>query len=1096
MPRVKMLRLKMSKKFDIAVLSEKMGKIRRQIKALYRTLSIPKEKQNIKGQRGSLNKLREEKERLRDLERIALKKGKITKKVPRNVVSLPSSLIRKDEPRLSLFKKVVTLSKQRGVKLKKNLTSKGSTSEFFKRQIRKLEKKPTRSGTDVYTIRGRPFTLVEEEKTPDFQDKFLMRKLIKRFSRRTGITKNIRLLYFVNEQLERQRIYRTVSGTQFNNDIFRDWLLGEEYDKDDDSLFEKGFGKRQKIVIQSASSLSPRKIAQKFLDGVNHCVFQPVINWANVQLNQLNPKKRLVQRYKKIKKLANEYIIKYAHGATIENIQEFCNKAKVNFIINDLLSMMIKNEYITIKCKDGARKTFNMINSRLNHLDVITYNGNKIELTEDDMNQLYQKCTDEKIACIFKKKENKLTWISTIDGFYMLKDENRDLINRFHDDTGINKLAISHNNPSSKIVRASYHQTGKKIFGQSTNCIRIDQEKAYANFENCSYYEGFPTLLTEYRNISLEKNETKKFLQIHLGFYKIKIHNFNNEILEKLDAYKKDICLPSPEIIYLIDLGVDLTVLHGTWGVNSIDFYFPDYILEKKLYQKIVGEWGSFRTTNSVKVHGNIEWANQLKSLGYDVTHHEQTCVGKKSDCQGCFEGCNECEDLTDNSITVPESIEIHFDRNKDKLRHMNGFAAYICSYQRIQLLQQLEHVDSNDLLGVITDEIIVSKLPTVINHGFRIKENKHYTNYSNENFLSYSINKINPPSPKAKVATIDHVNAKFQAHIGPGGSGKTYSVLDDKGYINLVYSCPSHKLRKSKLDEFSELQTEVLASLSSDKPVFYHPSVICIDEITCVSQETYDVVVKKYPCSLIIVCGDLSRDGYNYQLPCISESKSFSLREYMHVIEHTENRRAKCNKLKTLLSWYRKNVETMSEKKLIKNIKKMLASKILSEKQVKEIYKLNDYILGGHRARMKEWVDILGNKSKTKKYLVIKGNKSYDTGTVLLSDKPLAQKYLEERYSFTCHQIQGETVLGPNKIFIDINDMFQVKQMLYVALSRAEYLDQIYIIDGQKTFNKSQQNGGLRARVALSDSGLERQSPFEEEEELYFDDDDDDILD
>ena len=51
-----------------------------------------------------------------------------------------------------------------------------------------------------------------------------------------------------------------------------------------------------------------------------------------------------------------------------------------------------------------------------------------------------------------------------------------------------------------------------------------------------------------------------------------------------------------------------------------------------------------------------------------------------------------------------------------------------------------------------------------------------------------------------------------------------------------------------------------------------------------------------------------------------------------------------------------------------------------------------------------------------------------------------------EQRDAFTIHSFQGITIKAPSKLFIHINQIFCPRQ-LYTAISRVEYLNQIYFI-------------------------------------------------
>jgi ATP-dependent exoDNAse (exonuclease V) alpha subunit len=63
-------------------------------------------------------------------------------------------------------------------------------------------------------------------------------------------------------------------------------------------------------------------------------------------------------------------------------------------------------------------------------------------------------------------------------------------------------------------------------------------------------------------------------------------------------------------------------------------------------------------------------------------------------------------------------------------------------------------------------------------------------------------------------------------------------------------------------------------------------------------------------------------------------------------------------------------------------------------------------------------------------------------TGEITYTEQPRT----ELKHAFTIHSTQGITVKNPNKLFIDVNRIFDYQQ-LYTAISRVEYLDQIIII-------------------------------------------------
>ena len=180
-------------------------------------------------------------------------------------------------------------------------------------------------------------------------------------------------------------------------------------------------------------------------------------------------------------------------------------------------------------------------------------------------------------------------------------------------------------------------------------------------------------------------------------------------------------------------------------------------------------------------------------------------------------------------------------------------------------MLQQLFEINFNDLYAVITDEIVIKKdAKFKMLDNFREKNSHKGINQScSKRFLSSYDIKIEMPIHNNRDTCVigsevvnserlkkrNYKNHQVIFHIGAGGSGKTHSLLTDKGYLNLLYTCPSHKLRNSKQEEFPEVKTEVHYNIlnfprKSDycygnelKKVFT-PSVIVVDESTIITKK------------------------------------------------------------------------------------------------------------------------------------------------------------------------------------------------------------------------------------------------------------------
>ena len=62
--------------------------------------------------------------------------------------------------------------------------------------------------------------------------------------------------------------------------------------------------------------------------------------------------------------------------------------------------------------------------------------------------------------------------------------------------------------------------------------------------------------------------------------------------------------------------------------------------------------------------------------------------------------------------------------------------------------------------------------------------------------------------------------------------------------------------------------------------------------------------------------------------------------------------------------------------------------------------------------------------------------------------------KRFEKQNAFTIHSFQGLTIKDPEKLYIDLNNIFCARQ-IYTALSRVQKLEQIFIIDNIKKGDK-----------------------------------------
>jgi ATP-dependent exoDNAse (exonuclease V) alpha subunit len=184
------------------------------------------------------------------------------------------------------------------------------------------------------------------------------------------------------------------------------------------------------------------------------------------------------------------------------------------------------------------------------------------------------------------------------------------------------------------------------------------------------------------------------------------------------------------------------------------------------------------------------------------------------------------------------------------------------------------------------------------------------------------------------------------------------------------------------------------------------------------------------------------------------------TIKGFDNVVELTTDYRAKCDELKKVKKTLRefisnakpRKADSQQRKKLFNQSIEFIKNKIqkITLDELKKIYKPTDMILTAKHSGVKKYNNMF---SHYEKYLVTNTTKNYSNGEIIYKKIPQVKvmKYPDQEidvtHAYTIHAIQGETLEPPNKLFIDINDIFSERH-IYTAVSRARTLDQIYIIE------------------------------------------------
>ena len=799
-----------------------------------------------------------------------------------------------------------------------------------------------------------------------------------------------------------------------------------------------------KIYIYKQLDNDKNKDEKKFIKqffkehSISNCLLEPIKEWAIICKNKAESKQTFY-RYKKIEEKINNYINKYIDtGVPQDEVINICNDLQIDISISLPLNKDIK--ILDCISNKKALKTFNFINTKFNHIDIdeILHENNIIKYYKNDgieqfidekyLRKLKNEYDKDNKFYLYKMNDNIITSIITNKGQYKIYDEFQDIINKFEIDTGLDncKLCDINDKELSIFVRDSCHYNCSLNFvdniNEDKNINHIDMTKAYANFKSCNYYNGFVGKITDFR-------KTNKIMGI--GLYQIdnidfsKCNDKTKKILLKLNIYHNKYIYTSPELQFLENNNIKFNIICGAWGHSSFHFDFNNDMLTKKdkniipYYAKWCGFINSLNTQKNYYLNSSYDYNNILENYG------------------DCYDSIKYLEYNKETLITI----------NKKFNYHLSHITSFITSYQRLNLIEQLFEFNYEELIKINTDCIYYYGDRNIqLKNVFRHKDFNNCILNDCDNSLIPLFEEIN--DYKYSNIEVDD-NYKSKINLGCGGSGKTTKELRDNGLIKKIFCPPSWKLARNKEKE-EDVNVSVWYYILTKDPevrnkILKKYNVLIIDEVSMMTEETKKFILKEFKLCKIIFCGDLG-----YQLPPI-EGDEMTLKEIDKIEYFNNNYRCKCSKLLILLNKCR---EMIKLKKDLNFINSYIINyfknnnKIISLEKLKEIYEINDMILSGTNNLKDAYTEIFKGKFEMKKLYITSNSRQYSNGEILITNEKITGVSSEERYCYTTHSIQGETAY--DKIFIDISKMFD-ERMFYTALSRAQYLDQIYLINSKK---------------------------------------------
>ena len=534
-----------------------------------------------------------------------------------------------------------------------------------------------------------------------------------------------------------------------------------------------------------------------------------------------------------------------------------------------------------------------------------------------------------------------------------------------------------------------------------------DLAAAYTQHKMTSYFQGFLGKIHQWRRLSVGCAEAKAFLTEHFGIFRCRIVACENELLGKLGLVVGDVTtLPSPELLYFLDHGVKAEIVSGVFG-SKWDGDMYSGLMEpigevRKPYAQFAGCFGHQSETKTYKFHGSSDWASHLKACGY-ATY---------------FDG---------DMISVKIPLDFYYTRHH--------ILAFITSYTRINMLEAMSQFPIENLCAVVLDGIYYTGECPEIGDAFRVKKVKPLNTWGLSWYKNSFVDDEFMPMMEDALLLQNCILA------GQGGCGKTYSVLTDKGFNDVLYVVPQHTLGIENSQNHGVRYTTIHKFVGIEckawKMEKTMPSVCLIDEMTMVDAKWISDAIKMYPHTRFYIAGDVMRlRGKMIAFQCRSGKPG----EFNQVFDEglpikyfMNDRRSQDGELKEMKARIREQMV-----------------KFYTDGEVADAMALAHWV--GQMYPVAKLDDIAFQKGDT----VIAG--THRTNDKLL-EKKIVSGYLsfrkerskefvegwKPRGSFTTHSYQGSTIRD-GRVFVCINDSFELA-MIYTAVSRAVRIQQINFV-------------------------------------------------
>lgn len=748
------------------------------------------------------------------------------------------------------------------------------------------------------------------------------------------------------------------------------------------------------LFVLRSSTISAQKIFQAFRDGISHCVFEPLLLKLESALSLAESKATIMRRKQQIKKLQNYRSI-YDLGVPEDKMEEVAKASGFKILICDTFNQ-------ELKCYNNHGKSIvSFTNTREHHLDVghLTLNEKGTIVSLDEMKVLLAQAQNEwsinkKFYMIDDFKDGVCRKLYTLNGTFRLFDSDSDHFEMMNKEIDLNKYgfdALKNSTVNNFIKESRIINSWNLSLNDAIPDKQYDMPKAYTQFKKCHMYQGFLGVIHQWRsgNFSLD------FIKEHIGIYRFTIlsSSFEKYGLVCGSVY----VLPSVEILYFVSKGCSVLIDAGVWG-SRMDFDFPDFMLEDKRYARWSGRLGMEHAFKTYTFPCTTDWAGHLK-CSYDKVYHWGSMA----------------------SVKIPNKSIVTY----------HHILSFITSYLRIQMMEAIDSFKDGTVCNVVLDGLYFKgNAPSSISW-YKDKTVEMKEQISSMEWYSPSI------------VSVDWSSLVYSSNTcltGQGGSGKTFSVMTDTCYNNILFVTPQHVLGADVKEKYGNTYTTIHKLIGIDcvpwKDEKPYPAVLFVDELTQIHAAWIQKVFEMYPDSLIFVAGDISYNGQWFQ--CRGGDG----------MNYTEIWKPTCDVVE--IAGDRRSLD--SELKNFKILIREYMKSIFIDGNSGEEYLMRDWCMK-HCATVDFFTAAsmfssgdtwIAGTHRTSNALLSLGIVSgyYKPGGFVSSSE--ADGYMK-RGSFTIHSYQGKTV-NSGKIFISISDCFEYA-MFYTAVSRAVRFDQLVFV-------------------------------------------------